>query len=221
MKKGSPRDAARRHIARQHPEIRADVLPRSKILRACSLCQARKTRCDGSLPCQPCENLGYPCNYSQNEETRAFEMTSTSKRIPLTPKAPPQVSEPSGDARLKVLSFPCVSVPRPPLPHALNLEKEVFGKCISYYFVIFHPSWPIIHRPSFDETSEDEGLVKTMAMMGAWESNDPLLQQSSLSLQPRLLESICQRLVRLRFSLMSFDLSSWNQAVAGVSRVAN
>ncbi|KAL2208045.1 hypothetical protein CC79DRAFT_1397497, partial [Sarocladium strictum] len=196
-KRFSRQDVARRHISRQHPQIDARLLLRSKVRQACELCQARKTRCDGNRPCQSCKLLDHSCQYNRDYDSKASKISPTPMKDDVGLVSPSLVSassSASGEASFTILPMPSVHQPQLHLPSPLLLDKELVKTYISYYFVFVHPSWPIIHRPSFDEASEDESLLQTMAMMGAWESSNLQLQQLSLMVQPKLLESICQRI---------------------------
>ncbi|KAH8825359.1 GTP binding protein [Flagelloscypha sp. PMI_526] len=58
---------------------------------ACNFCRARKTKCDGSQPCQQCAKRSLPCNYVQDSgrrgPRRASAASTTKSTVESSPKS--------------------------------------------------------------------------------------------------------------------------------------
>ncbi|KAM5359146.1 hypothetical protein ACJZ2D_014685 [Fusarium nematophilum] len=69
-----------RHIAQQHSTAEGAKGPgrhRRRALSACDRCHARKTRCTGGLPCQPCLKSNIICQYSRADRSGGDVLQST------------------------------------------------------------------------------------------------------------------------------------------------
>ncbi|PYH93104.1 hypothetical protein BO71DRAFT_484904 [Aspergillus ellipticus CBS 707.79] len=72
-------------------------------------------------------------------------------------------------------------IPRPPFEIANDAEGSSFSQELLYsesYFSHFHPTFPIIHKPSFDAASSPEPLRKAIAAIGALYDGEGNMAQS-------------------------------------------
>ena len=51
--------------------------------------------------------------------------------------------------------------------HRLRVHSSSEETCTKAYFEYFHPSFPIVHRPTFSATSAPNFLVKATALIGS------------------------------------------------------
>ena len=78
-----------------------------------------------------------------------------------------------------------------------NSEDMLDGteKYMETHFTHFHPRWPILHRPSYDEENHSDGLISSTKMIGAWLEGDHESRQFSINTHHRLIDQILPRLV--------------------------
>jgi hypothetical protein len=76
-----------------------------------------------------------------------------------------------------------------PLPEAAT------QKYLNLYFTYFHHRWPIIHSPSFDETSHPSVVVSSMRMIGAWISGTQDSRWLATAMHERLMAHVIPQLV--------------------------
>ena len=69
-------------------------------------------------------------------------------------------------------------------PQLQNTEKE--EHYIRLYFETFHPSWPFIHKGSFDIRRETPFLVQSMIVIGLWVTKEPSAQSAAVELHGKL-----------------------------------
>ena len=50
----------------------------------------------------------------------------------------------------------------------LNQESLGAGRRVQTYFADFHPSWPILHAPTFDIDNVSQPLLASMVMLASW-----------------------------------------------------
>ncbi|KAM5459102.1 hypothetical protein McanMca71_001704 [Microsporum canis] len=61
---------------------------------------------------------------------------------------------------------------------------------VEAYFDKFHPSWPFLHRATFDPAHEPPILLQSVLMMGLWATGDQKLQYMAVDLHEKLIISI-------------------------------
>ncbi|KAH7345832.1 hypothetical protein BKA66DRAFT_506315 [Pyrenochaeta sp. MPI-SDFR-AT-0127] len=155
------RDSLRRHIVRYHE---GRELIRTRVLRACTHCKARKTQCSGILPCAFCSERGLSCSYEamadgtagdlQNFHGQMYELTS-------------QTTLPSREQ-----------------------EMAEINSCTNSYFRHFHPTWSFLHKATFHPTKESRILVQSVVMVGLWVTKEMRAQTVATEIHERLMASI-------------------------------
>lgn len=57
---------------------------------------------------------------------------------------------------------------------------------INRYFEVFHPSWPFIHKGSFNICRETPLLLQAMMVIGMWVSGGQSAQSAAMELHDKL-----------------------------------
>ncbi|CZR56525.1 uncharacterized protein PAC_06414 [Phialocephala subalpina] len=205
-------DSLQRHVVKHGAEYKQNPSGRSK--RACIVCRAGKTKCDGGEPCAKCAKRGIDCQYGQEDGSQRDESPSwggtTEVLAPPTSSREvdaPQPSEEPRSARAAaktpgLVDWTLIQIrpdPQPqPIPAAeVGIRRDESEKYLEVYFDQFHHRWPILHRPSHDEEVNETDLCKlSMRMMGAWLlGNDESVQfaeQTHIVLVDHIMSQLCQ-----------------------------
>lgn len=96
---------------------------------------------------------------------------------------------------MPLYSEPSDTVPRAALPSLFPLGSLTLKHCIDVFFAKFHRLWATVHRATFNPEADDQDLVDTMAMIGAWESGIPSWMDAALALHKSITEKLRERLV--------------------------
>lgn len=161
-------DLLRRHIRTFHPQIQD---PPSRKLKACSVCHARKYRCEGGFPCNACQNRGIIC-------VRAGGETTSEQQYWI------------GDL------FASTTVPT--IDESLPLASRwIAHDYIDIYFGDFHSKWPFLHRSTFDFAKEPCVLVQSVVAIGLWVEGSQEKRDASIRLHGRLCSAFHAQMVTI------------------------
>lgn len=69
-----------------------------------------------------------------------------------------------------------------------NADILLFEQYLDNYWRMFHPSFPVVHRPTFERVNESPMLRAAMIAIGAQYSTEPNAQQKSRTLHDRCLK---------------------------------
>ncbi|KAJ5409341.1 uncharacterized protein N7487_003700 [Penicillium crustosum] len=153
------RQFGRSDTLRRHVRQRHGIIePLKRAQRACKSCHAGKSRCEGGVPCDECLRRKIECSF--NDPTGTVENQSPGSETH-------RVSSRKHDQ-----------------PQLQNTEKE--EHYIRLYFETFHPSWPFIHKGSFDIRRETPFLVQSMIVIGLWVTKEPSAQSAAVELHGKL-----------------------------------
>ncbi|CAI7671785.1 unnamed protein product [Penicillium discolor] len=145
---------------RRHVRQRHGIIePLKRAQRACKSCHAGKSRCEGGVPCDECLRRKVECSF--NDPAGTVENQSP------------------GSETHRVSSM------KHDQPQLQNTEKKE-EHYIRLYFGIFHPSWPFIHKGSFDIRRETPFLVQSMIVIGLWVTREPSAQSAAVELHGKL-----------------------------------
>ena len=157
----TPRDSSDtlvRHISRYHEGKESF---RSRALRACDHCKARKIQCSMGTPCHSCLQRGLSCSYGTSATFDDPEQTLQ------THSTPGQTA-----------SF------------NLDQETTELDKYIALYFTEFHSTWSFLHKSSFRPKRESQVLVHSVVMAGLWFSNEKGAKETAIEMHQTLMASI-------------------------------
>lgn len=156
-----------------------------RAIRACDYCRSRKSRCNGIGPCDACTQRGNPCSLTQRRDIYQQEGDSGHE------SASSSFSTEAHDTRAVCLSARTVE-------RSSTIEKSPTEGLpyIEAYFDKFHPSWPFLHKATFDPTQEPSILLQSVLMMGLWVAGDDKMQQAAVELHEKLSLSMYQQRVR-------------------------
>lgn len=144
---------------RRHARQRHGIIePLKRAQRACKSCHAGKSRCEGGVPCDECLRRKIDCSF--NDPAGAVENQSP------------------GSETHRVSSI------KHDQPQLQNKEKA--EHCIQLYFETFHPSWPFIHKGTFNMRRETPFLVQSMIVIGLWATREPSSQSAAVELHGKL-----------------------------------
>ncbi len=79
----------------------------------------------------------------------------------------------------------------PDLRSYLNQESLGAGRRVQTYFAEFHPSWPILHAPTFDIESVSHLLLGSMVMLASWLEG----RQDHINLAPLVFDAVTATLL--------------------------
>jgi hypothetical protein len=161
-------DLLRRHIRTYHPQIQ---VPRSRKLKACSACRARKYRCEGGLPCNACQHRGTICvlagGEAMNEQQYWIDDLFASEYIYTVDESPPIAS------------------------------RWIAHDYIDIYFGEFHSTWPFLYRTTFDFAKEPCVLVQSVVAIGLWVEGSQKTRDASIRLHGRLCSAFYAQMVTI------------------------
>lgn len=144
---------------RRHVRQRHGIIePLKRAQRACESCHAGKSRCEGGMPCDECLRRNIRCSF--NDPASTVENQSPGSAIH-------HASSPKHDQ-----------------PRLQNTEKT--EHYIHLYFEAFHPSWPFIHKGSFDIRHETPFLIQSMVVIGLWATREQSAQSVAVELHSKL-----------------------------------
>ncbi|EAW15938.1 C2H2 type zinc finger domain protein [Aspergillus fischeri NRRL 181] len=146
-------DTLRRHVQKQHKTTE----PLNRARRACTGCQAGKSRCEGGVPCEECVRRNAHCSLQDRASVAEDQQTRSS-----TPPSSSLNREQS------------------------QLYWDKTKKWVDRYFEIFHPRWPFIHKGSFDVRQETPLLLQSMIVIGMWTSGEQSAQSAAVELYEQL-----------------------------------
>ncbi|KAK2753611.1 hypothetical protein FQN54_007388 [Arachnomyces sp. PD_36] len=109
----------------------------------------------------------------------------------------PAILEPGPDAFLANDPEPAV---RPP--------RWIAHDYVDIYFKDFHPTWPFLHRGTFDLSTEPCVLIQSIAMMGLWMEGSPKSQDAAMDFHNSLCSAIRTQMDRWQISDMT-PRTSW------------
>ncbi|KAJ5186724.1 hypothetical protein N7449_011488 [Penicillium cf. viridicatum] len=150
-------DLLRRHVRTYHPQKQ---VPPSQKSKACTTCHARKSRCQGGLPCNACQRRGITCIPAPGEIT-SEQQRWIDEFHPLPPVS-------------TINNFP---------PDA---SPWIAHEYIDIYFDTFHPAWPFLHRSTFNVAKDPCVLVQSIVAMGLWVNGSREARDASIRLHGRL-----------------------------------
>ena len=151
-------DTLVRHISRHHEGKESF---RSRALRACDHCKARKIQCSMGTPCHSCLQRGLSCSYGTSATFDDPEQTLQTHSTPS-----------------QIASF------------NLDQEMTELDKYIAFYFTEFHPTWSFLHKSSFRPKRESQVLVHSVVMTGLWFSNKKGAKKTAIKMHQTLMTSI-------------------------------
>lgn len=144
---------------RRHVRQRHGIIePLKRAQRACESCHAGKSRCEGGVPCDECLRRKVQCSF--NDSTGTIENQSSRS-------VTHRVSSVKHDQ-----------------PRLQKTEKT--EHYIRLYFEVFHPSWPFIHKGTFDIRHETPFLVQSMVVIGLWATKEQSAQSAAVELHSKL-----------------------------------
>ncbi|CAG8909757.1 unnamed protein product [Penicillium egyptiacum] len=153
------REFGRSDTLRRHVRQRHGIIePLKRAQRACESCHAGKSRCEGGVPCNECVRRKIPCSF--NDPASTVE------------------NQPPGSATDRVSSV------RHDQPQSQNTGKT--EQYIRLYFETFHPSWPFIHKGTFEIRQETPLLVQSMVVIGLWATREQSAQSAAVELHGKL-----------------------------------
>ncbi|KAJ6137255.1 hypothetical protein N7471_003741 [Penicillium samsonianum] len=153
------REFGRSDTLRRHVRQRHGIIePLKRAQRACESCHAGKSRCEGGMPCDECLRRNIRCSF--NDPAGTVENQSPGSAIH-------HASSPKHDQ-----------------PRLQNTEKT--EHYIHLYFEAFHPSWPFIHKGSFDIRHETPFLIQSMVVIGLWATREQSAQSVAVELHSKL-----------------------------------
>jgi hypothetical protein len=160
-------DTLRHHVRSNHQD---KELKTSRATRACKHCRARRSKCDGQVPCDRCFRLAKDCSYPEPSQTQRGtldrEMEGSRTRLSSIPRSK------------GIDSSPCRVAPY-----------------IQAYFDIFHPKWPFLHPVTFHHTPEPAFLFQSVTMMGMWAATERGAQETAKDLHNELISCIYEQSV--------------------------
>ncbi|RAH47520.1 uncharacterized protein BO95DRAFT_461900 [Aspergillus brunneoviolaceus CBS 621.78] len=185
----SRNDTLRHHVRYNH---RDKKLNPSRALKACDYCRSRRTRCDGSAPCTPCQQRGIQCSLQSHQSIRPELEYDNS--IPKYSSASAEASE--------------ISIPPqdPPVPGQGPIDINPY---LEAYFSKFHPIWPFVHRATFYMVHEPPFLLQSITMIGLWVTEDTKSQHAAVELHERLSLSIYEQRAKWQTPDPSPNHQSW------------
>ncbi|KAJ5407359.1 hypothetical protein N7465_008643 [Penicillium sp. CMV-2018d] len=153
------RQFGRSDTLRRHVRQRHGIIePLKRAQRACKSCHAGKSRCEGGVPCDECLRRKIECSF--NDPAGTVENQSP------------------GSETHRASSM------KHDQPQSQNTENA--EHYIRLYFEAFHPSWPFIHKASFDIRRETPFLVQSMIVIGLWATREPPAQSAAVELHGKL-----------------------------------
>ena len=120
----------------------------------------------------PANNMGLPDASPRNMSQGDPTATPLSSQSPIS-------SKPSPKGHL------------PDLRSYLNQESLGAGRHVQTYFADFHPSWPILHAPSFDIENVSHLLLGSMVMLASWLEG----RQDHMNLAPLVFDAVTATLL--------------------------
>ncbi|KAL4950114.1 C6 and C2H2 transcription factor [Aspergillus filifer] len=153
-------DLLRRHVQKYHPDKEP---PAVRTQKACESCHARKERCDGGYPCSRCHRRKVLCSRTSCEEHH--ELVVDVRPID------------------HVLNWNLIN---PPSGTSTWIGQEF----VNIYFNEFHPTWPFLHRATFDYTREPCVLIQSVLMIGLWVKGDPTSRERAMAFHTKVLTAI-------------------------------
>ena len=160
-------DLLRRHVGKYHPERKNTS---SRALKACRACHARKERCDGGEPCDRCLQRKIVCSRTGRSTHQGTRQEELQPQLPST-------SDLAG-----------------PVPGA---SRWIGQDYIDIYFLYFHPTWPFLHRGSFEISKQPCILLQSMAMIGLWIKGEEATRGMAITFHRKLLSEIQSQRVGL------------------------
>ncbi|CEJ62810.1 Putative C2H2 type zinc finger domain protein [Penicillium brasilianum] len=150
-------DTLRRHVQKQHKITE----PLTRARRACASCHASKSRCEGGFPCGECVRRNVHCSFQDIDASAAEKQEQhPSSLIPRSSSSNQKESQ------------------------IYYLEKR--KQCVHYYFDVFHPFWPFIHKATFDVHQETPLLLQSIVAIGMWTSGERSTQSAAVELHNNL-----------------------------------
>ncbi|KAE8135202.1 hypothetical protein BDV38DRAFT_253185 [Aspergillus pseudotamarii] len=135
--------------------------PQSRARQACEACHARKERCDGGYPCNRCQQRGVTCPRPREAAHGKSKPQEIQTRL-----NPDIVRSVPGESRWIAQDF------------------------IDIYFHDFHPTWPFLHRGTFELSKEPCILLQSMLMIGLWIKGDQAARDTAMTFHRNLLSAI-------------------------------
>ncbi|EAW13141.1 C2H2 type zinc finger domain protein [Aspergillus clavatus NRRL 1] len=174
----SRNDTLRQHVRIHHKD---KELKSTRTIRACSHCRARRSRCDGRVPCKACTQRGIQCSLGQSSAAAAHAHQGTGtprdSRTDLT-VSDSQDEQPGPSDRS--------ITPEQRAEGPLLVRKAAILHYVEVYFERFHPVWPFLHRATFDPDLEPPILLQSVIMMGLWMAGEEDTQCKALKLHEKL-----------------------------------
>ncbi|KAJ5211075.1 hypothetical protein N7491_010892 [Penicillium cf. griseofulvum] len=153
------REFGRSDTLRRHVRQRHGIVePLKRAQRACESCHAGKSRCEGGVPCDECTRRKIQCSFDDAAGTAE-------------PQSPRSATHRTSSVEHDQ-------------PRLQNTEKT--EQYIRLYFQIFHPSWPFIHKGTFDMRRETPFLVQSMVVIGMWATREESAQLAAVELHGKL-----------------------------------
>jgi hypothetical protein len=167
----SRNDTLRHHVRFHH---RDKELKSSRVIRACTCCRERRSKCDGQRPCDRCSRLGKECIYPEKSVSQRGTLDRDRELV-------------SPRARLRLSS----------IPRSEGIESSPcrMKPYVQSYFDMFHPKWPFLHPATFYHTREPAFLLQSVVMMGMWASRESCAQERAEDLHHKLVSSIHEQMV--------------------------
>jgi hypothetical protein len=124
--------------------------------------------------------------------------------IPLQPSIASPMDPPPTDYHTPLAGLACImdavaaEIGDPPLRPTAPRPASVTAwlqNCLQAYFHRFHERWPVVHRPIFDEKTDDALLVGSVLMIGSWMHDHEAVVESVLCIHDRLMVHLLTKLV--------------------------
>ncbi|KAL0932843.1 C2H2 type zinc finger domain protein [Colletotrichum truncatum] len=195
-------DTLRRHMVLHGPSA-----PPTRVAQACVSCHRMKTRCDGQQPvCSTCHEKGKSCEWPQPrgkpsslKTVRSSPPSSSLLAAACTPSPDPVIlMEPMMPGMP-----PAGLLTQTAMPLGLMTDTDMFdfvsGSMLdegvrrqlqSVYFEHFHPQWPLLHRESFESTSQPKLLIQAVVTVGLWFSPVPEYKDLAIKFHDHLLKEM-------------------------------
>jgi hypothetical protein len=151
--------------------------------RACDRCHIGKVRCVGGTPCTSCNKKGLDCKTER-----------------LTRRTDTQHETGNAVQKSEISDIVVDNTNLPDLGSLSLATAEVLDpKPGAAYFTYFHQRWPILHAPTFDETTVSTLLANSVRMIDDWLGTDSTNQRRETASQiyPHLMDAISTKIVSL------------------------
>ncbi|KAL4971327.1 hypothetical protein BDW66DRAFT_146309 [Aspergillus desertorum] len=89
---------------------------------------------------------------------------------------------------------------------------------VGIYFSLFHPQWPIVHRPSFQLGQQPPLTLITTVMIGLWVTGERVARSKAEMMHDKLLTLLGSRIIRITSrnpALKTYSSQDWKSPALG------